>query len=116
MSIDLSRMDLSGAVHAALTGTRNGCARTGRCVTRQTDFESLMFVDVVERAGSEAGPPQGKPKYYGRPWTQLRDEMVASGARTVGQLSTNRVAVYYHSTRSAYRSVFDSLKRLTSRR
>ena len=71
-----------------------------------------MFVDVEERAGAEAGPPQGKPKYYGRPWTQLRDEMLASGARTVGELSANRVAVYYHSTRSAYGSVIDSLKRL----
>jgi hypothetical protein len=84
----------------------------GRCVTRQTDFESLMFVEVEERAEAEAGPPQGRPKYYGRPWTQLRDEMLASGARTVGQLSPNRIAVHYHSTRSAYGSVIDSLRRL----
>jgi hypothetical protein len=81
-------------------------------VTRQTDFESLMFVEVEERATGEAGPPQEKPKYYGRPWTQLRDEMLASGARTVGELSTNRVAVYYQSTSSAYGSVIGSLKRL----
>jgi hypothetical protein len=81
-------------------------------VTRQTDFEALMFVDVEERAGGEAGPPQGEPRYYGRPWTQLRDEMLASGARTVGELSTNRVAVHYQSTRSAYGGVIDSLKRL----
>ncbi|MFZ0341692.1 MAG: hypothetical protein WAL31_05105 [Gaiellaceae bacterium] len=81
-------------------------------MTRQTDFESLMFVNVEERARAEAGPSQGKPKYYGRPWTQLRDEMLASGARTVGELSTSRVAVYYHSTRSAQRGVVDSLKRL----
>jgi hypothetical protein len=81
-------------------------------VTRQTDFESLMFVEVEERAAAEAGPPQEKPKYYGRPWTQLRDEMLASGARTVGELSSNRVALYYHSTRSAQSSVVDSLKRL----
>jgi hypothetical protein len=71
-----------------------------------------MFVDVEERAGAEAGPLQGKPRYYGRPWSQLRDEMVASGARTVGELSTNRVAVYYHSTRIPYGSVIYALKRI----
>lgn len=78
----------------------------------QREFESLMFVDVERRAAAEAGPQPGKPKYYGRPWTQLREEMVASGAKTVGELSTNRVAVYYHSTKPGDRSAVHRLRRL----
>jgi len=81
---------------------------------RQTEFESLMFVDVEARAAAEAGPRPGKPKYYGRPWTQLREEMVTSGAKTVGELSTNRVAVYYHSTKPADRSAVHRLRRLVA--
>lgn len=79
---------------------------------RQTDFESLLFVEVEKRAATEAGPPDGKPRYYGRPWTQLRDEMVASGARTVGELSTRRIAAYYQSTKSASGGAMSALKRL----
>jgi hypothetical protein len=112
VSIDLNRTDLRDELHSALTGTRQGWGHTGEDVTRQTDFESLMFTDVEKRAEGDAGPPQGKPKYYGRPWTQLRDEMLASGARTVGELSTNRIAVHYHSTGSAHSGLVDSLKRL----
>jgi hypothetical protein len=65
----------------------------------QADFESLLFIDVADRAAVESPPPHGKPKYYGRPWLQLRDEMVASGARTVAELPAKRIAVLYHATR-----------------
>lgn len=80
---------------------------------RRTDFDSLVFVEVEERAGTEAAvSPHGTPKYYGRPWTQLRDEMLASGARTVRELPTSRVAAYYYSTKSADGSVTLLLQRL----
>jgi hypothetical protein len=69
---------------------------------RQMEFTSLLFVDVEERAAAEAGCPlPGKPAYYGRPWTQLRDEMVVSGAKSVAELSASRIAVFYHSTKVA---------------
>ena len=65
----------------------------------QAEFESLLFIDVADRAAAESSPPHGKPKYYGRPWLQLRDEMVASGARTVADLPAKRIAVFYYATR-----------------
>jgi len=77
------------------------------------EFESLMFVDVAERASAEPAAPSGEPRYQRRPWTQLRDEMLASGAKTVDELSAKRIALFYRSTRSAdggvkslFRSVF----------
>ena len=67
----------------------------------QAEFESLLFIDVADRAAAESAPPNDKPKYHGRPWLQLRDEMVASGARTIAELPAKRIAVFYHSTRPA---------------
>ena len=65
------------------------------------EFETLRFIDVADRAAAESPPPHGKPKYYGRPWRQLRDEMVASRAQTVAELPAKRIAVFSHATRPA---------------
>lgn len=65
----------------------------------QAEFESLLFIDVADRAAAESSPPHSKSKYYGRPWLQLRDEMAASGARTVAHLPAKRIAVFYYATR-----------------
>ena len=67
----------------------------------QAEFESLLFIDVADRAAAESSPPHGKPKYYGRPWLQLRDEMMASRAQTVAELPAKRIAAFYHATRPA---------------
>lgn len=67
---------------------------------KQVEFESLLFVDVEERAAAERTPREGKPRYLGRPWTQLRDEMVARGAKTIKELPADPSAVFYRSTGS----------------
>lgn len=79
---------------------------------RQADFEALLFVDVAERAASERTPQEGEPKYGGRPWTQLRDTMLASGAMSVAELPEQAIAAYYRSTGSADRGVMSALKGL----
>ena len=76
------------------------------------EFESLLFVDVQERAAAERTPPEGRPKYHGRPWTQLRDQMLASGARSVGELPERAIAAFYSSTGSVDRGVMGALKEL----
>lgn len=79
---------------------------------KQAEFESLLFVDVEERAAAEAAPEEGKPRYQGRPWTQLRDEMVASGSLTVGAVPPKQVVFFYRSTRSADGGVLTALRGL----
>jgi hypothetical protein len=64
------------------------------------EFESLLFVDVEERAAGEPTPAEDKPRYYGRPWSQLRDSMLAGGAKTVSELPEPAVAAFYRSTKS----------------
>jgi hypothetical protein len=78
----------------------------------KADFESLLFVDVEERAAAERTPPEGKPRYHGRPWTQLRDQMLASGAMSVGELPERTIAAFYRSTGSVDRGVMSALKEL----
>lgn len=78
----------------------------------QAEFESLLFIEVADRAAAEPPPPPGEPKYYGRPWLQLRDEMVASGAETVAALPAKRIAVFYQATRPANGGVKKMLKGL----
>ena len=65
------------------------------------EFESLLFVDVEERAAGEPVPPEDKPRYHGRPWSQMRDAMLAGGAATVAELPASAVAAFYRSTSSA---------------
>jgi hypothetical protein len=79
---------------------------------QRAEFESLLFVDVEERAAAEATPPAGKPKYHGRPWTQLRDEMLAGGAMSVAELPDRTIELSYRSTKSADRGVMSALKGL----
>lgn len=79
---------------------------------KQAEFESLLFVDVADRAAAEPTPPPGTDKYYRRPWLQLRDEMVASGAETVANLRADRIVAFYHSTQPAnigVKSIFTGL-------
>jgi hypothetical protein len=76
------------------------------------EFESLLFVDVADRAAGEAVPPHDKPKYYGRPWLQLRDEMVASGAPTVAELPAHRINAFYRSTQSGHGNTTRIFRRL----
>jgi hypothetical protein len=58
-------------------------------------------IAISRAAPRGVGPPEQvpplHPAYYGRPWTQLRDEMVASGAKTVKELKPRRIAVFYGS-------------------
>jgi hypothetical protein len=79
---------------------------------KQAEFESLMFVEVADRAAVEPPPQPGTLTYYGRPWTQLRDEMVASGAMTVEGLPADRVAVFYRVTKSADEGTLSTLRSL----
>ena len=79
---------------------------------QQVEFESLLFVDVEEHAAAEHAPPEGKPKYHGRPWTKLRDEMLAAGAMSVAELPDRAIEVAYRSTKSADRGVRGALRGL----
>jgi hypothetical protein len=65
---------------------------------KRAEFESLLFVEVADRAVAEPTPPPGTDKYYRRPWLQLRDEMVAGGALTVADLRGDRIVAFYHAT------------------
>ena len=79
---------------------------------KQAEFESLLFVDVADRAASERTPQPGEAKYYRRPWLQLRDEMVASGAKTVAELRADRIVAFYQSTSAADRGLLATLRNL----
>lgn len=72
---------------------------------RRAEFESLLFVDVEERATAEPVPQHGEPQYHGRPWTRLRDEMLATGSETITALPANKIELSYRSTNSLDRSV-----------
>jgi hypothetical protein len=71
---------------------------------KRAAFESLLFVDVEEKAATEPAPQLDKPKYEGRPWSHLRDEMIARGSSTVVDLPANQIESFYGSTGSAKRS------------
>ncbi len=51
-------------------------------------------------------------KYYGRPWLQLRDEMIASEAKTVAELRADRIVAFYHSTNPPRRGLLTALRDL----
>jgi len=82
---------------------------------KRAEFESLLFVDVEELAAGEPAPPEDKPRYHGRPWSQMRDAMLAGGATTVAQLPTSSVAAFYRSTKSDGRAVMSTFRDLFSR-
>ena len=71
---------------------------------KRAAFESLLFVDVEDKAATEPAPQLGQPKYEGRPWSHLRDEMIAKGSTRVAELPTNQIESFYGSTQSAQRS------------
>ncbi len=71
---------------------------------KRAAFESLLFVDVEEKAATEPAPHRDKPKYDGRPWSHLRDEMVARGSTTVADLPAKQIESFYRSTQSAQRA------------
>ena len=77
----------------------------------QAEFESLLFVDVADMAATEPTPQPDEAKYHRRPWLQLRDEMVDSGARTVGELRADRIRAFYRATSVADRGLLGSLRR-----
>ena len=54
-------------------------------------FEDMTIAQVRARAAAEGGVQRGKPLYADRPWTQARDEMTDSGAKTVCDLPRARV-------------------------
>ena len=80
---------------------------------KRAEFESSLFVDVEERAAGEPGPPEDQPRYHGRPWSKLRDAMLAGGATTVSELPAHAIATFYRSTKaaggvmSAFKDLFD---------
>lgn len=79
---------------------------------RQAEFESLLFVEVADRAATEPAPSANEGTYGGRPWTRLRDEMLGSGAKTVEELRADRIAAFYKATNRADRGVLSSLRGL----
>jgi hypothetical protein len=81
---------------------------------KQAEFESLLFVEVADRAAAEPTPRPGTDKYYRRPWLQLRDEMVAGDALTVADLRADRIVAFYHATQPANRGVKSIFKGLLS--
>jgi len=83
---------------------------------KQAEFESLLFVDVADRAAAEPVPAPGTDKYYRRPWLRLGDEMVAGGAETVAELRAAQIVALYHSTQPANTGVKSTFKGLFSGR
>jgi hypothetical protein len=79
---------------------------------QQAEFESLLFVDVEENAAAERTPAEGGAKYDRRPWTELRDRMLASGALSVAELPERTIEGFYRSTGSANRGMVNALKGL----
>ena len=80
-------------------------------------FESLLFVDVEDRAGVELAPQLDKPKYFGRPWSHLRDQMIANGSSIVVDLPAKQIESFYRSTQSSKsaKNMFRGLFRGNSR-
>ena len=79
---------------------------------RQPEFEALLFVDVEKRAGTEPAPAAGEPRYHGRPWTRVRDEMLATGSLTVGDLPPREVARFYRALASEDTGFMSALRGL----
>ena len=79
---------------------------------QRAEFESLLFVDVEENAAAERTPAEGGAKYDRRPWTELRDRMLASGALSVAELPERTISGFYRSTGSADRGVMSTFKEL----
>jgi hypothetical protein len=78
----------------------------------QAEFKSLLIIDVADRAAAEPPAPPEESKYYRRPWLQLRDEMVASGAKTVAELRADRIAALYRATNASDRGPLSPIRRL----
>ena len=56
-------------------------------------FEDMTVEQVHQRTASEGAVQRGKPLYADRAWTQVREEMLDSEARTIGDLSQARIRV-----------------------
>jgi hypothetical protein len=79
---------------------------------KRADFDALLFVDVEEHAAAEPAPPADGSRYDRRPWSRLRDTMLAKGATTVGELPEAKAADFNRSTKSADGSVLTAFKGL----
>jgi hypothetical protein len=79
---------------------------------KRADFDSLLFVDVEDHAAREPAPREDAPKYDGRPWSRLRDTMLAGGATTVAELPEATVTTFYRSTGSGDGGVMAAVKGL----
>ena len=67
---------------------------------KQKDFAAMDVSDVWSVANAESADiPSGEHPYYGRPWTQLHDEMTARKAKTVSQLPPDSIKIYRRTTR-----------------
>jgi hypothetical protein len=82
-------------------------------VMKRNVFDAMTFEEVSERAAAEPAAEAGKPEYFERPWSQLRDEMTTESAKTVGDLPELRGDVFYHSTGSVYGDPFKLLSNQT---
>ena len=58
-----------------------------------TKFEAMTVAEVHARTAGEGDVQRGKPRYAGRTWTQVHDEMIDGEARTVGDLPRARIRV-----------------------
>jgi hypothetical protein len=65
-----------------------------------SSFEEMTLAQVHARAAGEGGVTRGKRVYADRPWTELRDEMMDCGVRTVGDLPRARVQELRTTTKS----------------
>ena len=63
------------------------------------EFEQMSKADVFSHAREEKGVQRGKPLYYGRPWSQVLDEMEDAEVRTVGALTPRRITVLHEAFR-----------------
>ena len=59
------------------------------------EFEQMNRTDVHNHAREEKGVQRGKPLYYGRPWSQVLDEMEDADVRTVGALGLTRITTLH---------------------
>jgi hypothetical protein len=77
---------------------------------KRTEFESITLEQGRARAEAEPDPERGKPKYFGRLWAQIVDEMTAAGASTIGDLPEQRVTDFFNSSGAVYGELSEILK------
>ena len=60
----------------------------------------MTEAQVQALTAREGGAQRGKPLYADRTWTQVHDEMIDGGARTVGDLPRARIKALHAATKA----------------